>query len=67
MVEHLEANSLLTDKQHGFRSNRSCLTQMLDQFDKIYEGFTRGEDTDSIYFITQKCLIKLTLIFLSRS
>ena len=41
MVEYLEANSLLNDKQHGFRANRSCLTQMHGHFDDIYEGFTR--------------------------
>ena len=51
MVNYLEDNSLLTDKQHGFRSGRSCLTQILDHFDDIYEGFTRGEDTDFILFI----------------
>ena len=49
MVHYLETNNLLTDKQHGFRSNRSCPTQMLDHFDDIFEGFTRGEDTDSTY------------------
>ena len=44
MVEYLEANSLLTNKQHGFRANRSCLTQMHGDSDDIYEGFTCGED-----------------------
>ena len=61
MVEYLEANSLLTDKQHGFRSSRSCLTQMLDHFDDIYEGFTRGEDTDSIYLDYAKAFDKVDL------
>ena len=48
MVQYLEANNLLSDKQHGFRSNRSCLTQMLDHFDSFFEGFTQGNDTDPI-------------------
>ena len=61
MVEYLESNSLLTDKQHGFRSSRSCLTQMLDHFDDIYEGFTRGEDTDSIYLDYAKAFDKVDL------
>ena len=61
MVEYLEANSLLTDKQHGFRANRSCLTQMLGHFDDIYEGFTRGEDTDSIYLDYAKAFDKVDL------
>ena len=61
MVHYLETNNLLTDKQHGFRSNRSCLTQMLDHFDDIYEGFTRGEDTDSIYLDYAKAFDKVDL------
>ena len=59
IVHYLETNNLLTDKQHGFRSNRSCLTQMLDHFDDIYEGFTRGEDTDSIYLDYAKAFDKV--------
>ena len=61
MVEYLETNNLLTDKQHGFRSSRSCLTQMLDHFDDIYKGFTRGEDTDSIYLDYAKAFDKVDL------
>ena len=61
MVHYLEINNLLTDKQHGFRSNRSCLTQMLDHFDDIFEGFTRSEDTDSIYLDYAKAFDKVDL------
>ena len=65
-MEYLEANNLLTDKQHGFRSSRSCLTrtQMLDHFNEIYEGFTEftlGEDTDSIYLDYAKAFDKVYL------
>ena len=59
MVHYLETNNLLTDKQHGFRSNRSCLTQMLDHFDDIFEEFTRGENTDSIYLDYAKAFDKV--------
>ena len=61
MVQHLETNNLLSDKQHGFRSNRSCLTQMLDHFDDIFEGFTQGKDTDSIYLDFAKAFDKVDL------
>jgi hypothetical protein len=61
MVQHLETNSLLSGKQHGFRSNRSCLTQMLDHFDDIFEGFTNGKDTDSIYLDFAKAFDKVDL------
>ena len=61
MVQHLETNNLLSDKQHGFRSNRRCLTQMLDHFDDIFEGFTQGKDTDSIYLDFAKAFDKVDL------
>jgi hypothetical protein len=32
IMKHMVEYSLLTEKQHGFRSSRSCLTQMLDHF-----------------------------------
>ncbi|KAL5250881.1 hypothetical protein ACHWQZ_G016581 [Mnemiopsis leidyi] len=49
MMLHQGTNDLLSDKQEGFREKRSCLTEMLDHFDDIFEGFTRDEDTHSIY------------------
>ncbi|KAL5267390.1 hypothetical protein ACHWQZ_G004435 [Mnemiopsis leidyi] len=66
MVQYLEANNLLSDKQHGFRSNRSCLTQMLDHFDSIFEGLTKGNDTDSIYLDFAKAFDKVDLDLLLR-
>ena len=32
MVAHIELNNLILDSQHGFRSGRSCLTNLLDFF-----------------------------------
>ena len=39
----------------------TCLTQMLGHFDDIFEGFTRGEDTDSIYLDYAKAVNKVDL------
>ncbi|KAL5251911.1 hypothetical protein ACHWQZ_G014894 [Mnemiopsis leidyi] len=61
MIQYLDSNSLLSDKQHGFRSNRSCLTQMLEHFDDIFEGMTHGSDTDSIYLDFAKAFDKVDL------
>ena len=36
MVEFLEKNKLITENQHGFRSNKSCLTNLSDFFDDVY-------------------------------
>jgi hypothetical protein len=59
MVRYIEDNEILSKKQHGFRSGRSCLTQMLSHFDDILLGFTNGLDTDSIYLDYAKAFDKV--------
>ena len=59
MVRYIEDNEILSKKQHGFRSGRSCLTQMLSHFDDILVGFTNGFDTDSIYLDYAKAFDKV--------
>ena len=59
MVKYIEDNEILSKKQHGFRSGRSCLTQMLSHFDDILLGFTNGLDTDSIYLDYAKAFDKV--------
>ena len=49
MVEFLEENQILCDNQHGFRSGRSCLTQLLSHVNDIVQGLSSGVDTDAIY------------------
>ena len=38
IVEHLETYNLINDSQHGFRRRRSCLTNLLQFYDKIIEN-----------------------------
>ena len=59
MVKYIEENNILSDKQHGFRSGRSCLTQMLGHFDEIMLGLRNGVDTDSIYLDYAKAFDKV--------
>ena len=59
IVAYLEHNHILTTKQHGFRSGRSTLTQLLAHFDKIYNGLIVGSDTDSIYLDYAKAFDKV--------
>ena len=41
MVNFIEKNQLICNNQHGFRSGRSCLTQLLSHVDDIVQGLTR--------------------------
>ena len=48
MVDFIKKNQLLCNNQHGFRSGRSCLTQLFSHVDDIVQGLTRNADTDAI-------------------
>ena len=59
MVAHLEDNSLLCPNQHGFRSGKSCLTQLLHHLDDILESLMAGTDVDVIYLDFAKAFDKV--------
>ena len=59
MVEFIEENQILCDNQHGFRSGRSCLTQLLSHVDDIVQGLASGVDTDAIYLDFAKAFDKV--------
>ncbi|MEG5283615.1 RNA-directed DNA polymerase, partial [Klebsiella pneumoniae] len=54
VVAFLEANKLITENQHGFRSNRSCLTNLLDFFNDVYSNWDARVPYDVIYLDFQK-------------
>ena len=61
LVDYLETNDLICKKQHGFRSGRSCLTQLLHHFDDVLEALANNSDFDSIYLDYAKVDHKLLL------
>lgn len=66
LVEFLEMNNLICGKQHGFRSGRSCLTQLLHHFDDVLESLTKNTDFDSIYLDYAKAFDKVDHTLLIR-
>ena len=54
IMAHLEANSLLSPHQHGFRPSRSCATQLLEALDSWTRAIEEGEPTDAIYLDFKK-------------
>ena len=63
LVRHLEENNLLPDGQHGVRSFRSTLTQLLKHWDCILDDLQEGCGVDCIYLDFQRLLTKLKLVF----
>lgn len=69
LMIYMESNNLFSEHQHGFRSGRSCTTQLLEVCDKWSEELDNKNSVDVIYFDFQKAfdsvphqrlLIKLT-------
>ena len=59
LTEYLENNHILTDKQHGFRSNRSCLTQLISHMDNILHILESDANADVVYLDFAKAFDKV--------
>lgn len=49
ITKHMEDNGLYNAGQHGFRAGRSCLSQLLDHYDRILVELEEGKNVDVIY------------------
>ena len=54
IVDHMTENKLYSECQHGFRKNRSCVTQLLEVYDKLTEMIDDGKSVDIIYLDFKK-------------
>jgi hypothetical protein len=48
IMSHFDRYNILTDKQHGFRSKRSCETQLVKTIQKIAQNLTSKRQVDVI-------------------
>ena len=65
IVEHLKENELIFPSQHGFVNRRSCLTNLLEYFEKITELIDQGNSVDILYLDFAKAFDKVFLHKLS--
>ena len=49
LVTHLEISDNLPSNQHGFREQRSTLTQLLSHWDEVLDLLEQGQSVDVIY------------------
>ena len=61
VVDHLEGNGIFNDGQHGFRRNRSCLTQLLNHYDNIMRELNNGLEVDVVYLDMEKAFDKVDI------
>ena len=58
-MAHLNANNLLYNKQHGFRSGRSCKTQLLEFTDDVLQIVRDRKQCDTIVMDFSKAFDKV--------
>jgi hypothetical protein len=59
IVTYMEANNKFNDNQHGFRSGRSCLSELLAHYDDIINMLESGVPVDTIYLDFSKAFDKV--------
>ena len=60
IVKYLEENELIRDSQHGFRSRRSCLTNLLEFTENMLENKDDQVAVDILFFDLQKAFHKVS-------
>ena len=59
MVNHLERKCLIKESQHGFRTNRSCRTNLLESSEWVTEMVDDGSPVDIMYLDFSKAFDKV--------
>ena len=59
MMSHFEENSILADCQHGFRSKRSCETQLLSLTQELHQNLEDNEQVDMVVLDFSKAFDKV--------
>ena len=66
LCEYLEVNGIIKSNQHGFRKNRSCLTQLLSHTNYILELLSKETEVDTIYVDYAKAFDKVDHVILMK-
>ncbi|XP_065682372.1 uncharacterized protein LOC136095565 [Hydra vulgaris] len=54
IMDYLINNSLLNENQHGFRKNKSCITNLLETLDIITDALENDHSVDMLYLHFEK-------------
>ena len=59
IVNHMDANNLFNPNQHGFRTGRSCLSQLLEHVDTLINILQDESNADVVYLDFAKAFDKV--------
>ena len=62
-MDYIDKNDILNKKQFGFRSNHSTSMAIIELVDKVTSAVERNESTLGIFWICQKPLTLLIMIY----
>ena len=57
---HLDSNSLIKSSQHGFRLNRSCVSNLIDFYDRVVNVYDENKAVDIVFLDFQKAFDKVS-------
>ena len=66
IVKQLKEHEVIKDSQHGFTKGRSCLTNLLEFFEEVYEKIDEGNAVDVIYLDFAKAFDKVPHVRLAK-
>ena len=66
LVDFIETNNLLTKEQYGFRTGMSCMSQLLNHFEKILNLLEKSSNVDVLYLDMSKAFDKVDHAILLR-
>ena len=61
LQNHLEITLAFNDNQHGCRSKRSCLSQLLSHYNEILKGMEEAGNIDTVYLDFSKAFDKVDI------
>ena len=59
IIDHLDTNNLISNTQHGFTSNKSTTTNLIEFFNKITQDTDQGIPVDLLYLDFSKAFDKV--------
>ena len=66
IMDHLLQNNIINGSQHGFMSNKSCCTNLLEFFEKVTKAADEGTPYDVVFLDFAKAFDKVPRKWLLR-
>ena len=63
MRNHLNKCKLIKGRQHGFTKGSSCLTNLLEFYESVYDWVDDGKTVDIVYVYFKKVFDKVPNLF----